>query len=90
MSEELVPQLYPSEYDNLASAGVSGINDSTFGWCSAINNAGTVFAIGANRKVFVYTSNKTSTQFRTVIQDPEGNPGITTYFGSSIAIDAGR
>ena len=58
MSEELLPQLYPSEYDNLLSAGVTGINDSTFGWCSAINNAGTVFAIGANRKVFVYTSNK--------------------------------
>ena len=88
MSEELVPQLYPSEYDNLISAGVNGINDSTFGWCSAINNAGTVFAIGANRKVFVYTSNKTSTQFRALIQDPEGNPNLTTYFGSSIAIDA--
>ena len=88
MSEELIPQLYPSEYDNLTMAGASTITDSTFGWCSAINNTGTVFAIGANRKVFVYTSNATSTTFRTIINDPEGNPSSVTYFGSTIAIDA--
>jgi hypothetical protein len=89
MSEELVPQLYPSEYDNLNACGVNpAFTDSSFGQCSAINNAGTVFAIAGNRRVYVYTSNKTSTQFRTVIQDPEGNPNATTYFGCSIAIDA--
>jgi len=88
MSGELVPQLYPSEYDNLTMAGASMITDSTFGWCSAINNTGTVFAIGANRKVFVYTSNATSTTFRSIISDPEGNPSSVTYFGSTIAIDA--
>jgi hypothetical protein len=88
MSGELVPQLYPSEYDNLSMAGAPMITDSTFGWCSAINNTGTVFAIGANRKVFVYTSNATSTTFRSIISDPDGNPTIQTYFGSTIAIDA--
>ena len=91
MSEELVPQLYPSEYDNQAACGISPnfpFQDGSFGQCSAINNAGTVFAIAGNRRVYVYTSNKTSTQFRTVIQDPEGNPNATTYFGCSIAIDA--
>ena len=89
MSEELVPQLYPSEYDNQAACGVNPVfTDGSFGQCSAINNAGTVFAIAGNRRVYVYTSNKTSTQFRTVIQDPEGNPNATTYFGCSIAIDA--
>jgi hypothetical protein len=89
MSEELVPQLYPSEYDNLIAAGVSpAFTDGSFGQCSAINNAGTVFAIAGNRRVYVYTSNRTSTQFRAVIQDPEGNPNLTTYFGCSIAIDA--
>ena len=89
MSEELVPQLYPSEYDNLTACGVNpAFTDGSFGQCSAINNAGTVFAIAGNRRVYVYTSNRTSTQFRTVIQDPEGNPSITTHFGCSIAIDA--
>ena len=82
-TQELVKQLNPEHYDNLTVANAIGKNK--FGRSSCQNNKGTVFAIGSEDNVVVYTSNIFSTKYATSISNP-GNSG--SLFGYKIAMDS--
>ena len=82
-TQELVKQLNPEHYDNLTDA--NAIGKSKFGRSSCQNNKGTVFAIGSEDNVVVYTSNIFSTKYATSISNP-GNSG--SLFGYKIAMDS--
>jgi len=82
-TQELVKQLNPEHYDNLTNANAIGKNK--FGRSSCQNNKGTVFAIGSEDNVVVYTSNIFSTKYATSISNP-GNSG--SLFGYKIAMDS--
>jgi len=82
-TQELVKQLNPEHYDNLTDA--NAIGKSKFGRSSCQNNKGTVFAIGSEDNVVVYTSNIFSTKYATSISNP-GNSG--SLFGFKIAMDS--
>ena len=82
-TQELVKQLNPEHYDNLTDANAIGKNK--FGRSSCQNNKGTVFAIGSEDNVVVYTSNIFSTKYATSISNP-GNSG--SLFGYKIAMDS--
>ena len=82
-TQELVKQLNPEHYDNLTDANAIGKNK--FGRSSSQNNKGTVFAIGSEDNVVVYTSNIFSTKYATSISNP-GNSG--SLFGYKIAMDS--
>jgi len=82
-TQELVKQLNPEHYDNLTDA--NAIGKSKFGRSSCQNNKGTVFAIGSEDNVVVYTSNIFSTKYATSISNP-GNSN--SLFGYKIAMDS--
>ena len=82
-TQELVKQLNPEHYDNLTNA--NAIGKSKFGRSSCQNNKGTVFAIGSEDNVVVYTSNIFSTKYATSISNP-GNSN--SLFGYKIAMDS--
>jgi len=65
-TQELVKQLNPEHYDNLTDA--NAIGKSKFGRSSCQNNKGTVFAIGSEDNVVVYTSNIFSTNTQLLFQ----------------------
>jgi hypothetical protein len=82
-TQELVVQLNPEHYDNLTDA--NAIGTTNFGKSSCQNNTGTVFAIGSNDNVVVYTSNSYATKYATSISNP-GNSN--SLFGFKIAMDS--
>ena len=82
-TQELVKQLNPEHYDNLTDA--NAIGKSKFGISSCQNNKGTVFAIGSEDNVVVYTSNIFATKYATSISNP-GNSN--SLFGYKIAMDS--
>jgi len=82
-TQELVVQLNPEHYDNLTDA--NAIGKSNFGISSCQNNTGTVFAVGSDDNVIVYTSNSYATKYATSISNP-GNSN--SLFGFRIAMDS--
>ena len=82
-TQELVVQLNPEHYDNLTQANAVG--KTNFGKSSCQNNTGTVFAVGSDDNVVVYTSNSYATKHATSISNP-GNSN--SLFGFKIAIDS--
>jgi len=82
-TQELVAQLNPEHYDNLTDA--NAIGRTNFGISSCQNNTGTVFAIGSDDNVTVYTSNLYATKYATSISNP-GNSN--SLFGFKIAMDS--
>jgi len=82
-TQELVIQLEPEHYDNLTDA--NAIGKTNFGISSCQNNTGTVFAVGSDDNVVVYTSNSYATKYATSISDP-GNSN--SLFGFKIAMDS--
>ena len=82
-TQELVVQLNPEHYDNLTQA--NAIGKTNFGKSSCQNNTGTVFAVGSDDNVVVYTSNSYATKYATSISNP-GNSN--SLFGFKIAIDS--
>jgi hypothetical protein len=82
-TQELVAQLNPEHYDNLSDAYASG--KTNFGKSSCQNNTGTVFAVGSDDNVVVYTSNSSDTKYATSISNP-GNSN--SLFGFKIAMDS--
>ena len=82
-TQELVVQLEPEHYDNLTDANATG--KTNFGKSSCQNNTGTVFAVGSDDNVVVYTSNSYATKYATSISNP-GNSN--SLFGFKIAMDS--
>jgi hypothetical protein len=82
-TQELVVQLNPEHYDNLTQANAVG--KTKFGKSSCQNNTGTVFAVGSDDNVVVYTSNSYATKYATSISNP-GNS--SSLFGFKIAMDS--
>jgi hypothetical protein len=82
-TQELVVQLNPEHYDNLTDANAVG--KSNFGKSSCQNNTGTVFAVGSDDNVVIYTSNSYATKYATSISNP-GNSN--SLFGFKIAMDS--
>ena len=82
-TQELVKQLNPEHYDNLTDANAVG--KSNFGKSSCQNNTGTVFAVGSDDNVVIYTSNSYATKYATSISNP-GNSN--SLFGFKIAMDS--
>ena len=82
-TQELVVQLEPEHYDNLTDANATGTTN--FGKSSCQNNTGTVFAVGSDDNVVVYTSNYYQTKYATSISNP-GNSN--SLFGFKIAMDS--
>lgn len=82
-TQELVAQLNPEHYDNLTDANATGTTN--FGKSSCQNNTGTVFAVGSDDNVVIYTSNSYATKYATSISNP-GNSN--SLFGFKIAMDS--
>jgi hypothetical protein len=82
-TQELVVQLDPEHYDNLTDA--NAIGRTNFGISSCQNNTGTVFAIGSDDNVTVYTSNLYATKYATSISNPGSSNSL---FGFKIAMDS--
>ena len=82
-TQELVVQLNPEHYDNLTDANATG--KTNFGKSSCQNNTGTVFAVGSDDNVVVYTSNSYQTKYAISISNP-GNSN--SLFGFKIAMDS--
>ena len=82
-TQELVVQLNPEHYDNLTDANAVGTTN--FGKSSCQNNTGTVFAVGSDDNVVIYTSNSYATKYATSISNP-GNSN--SLFGFKIAMDS--
>ena len=82
-TQELVVQLNPEHYDNLTDANATGTTN--FGKSSCQNNTGTVFAVGSDDNVVIYTSNSYATKYATSISNP-GNSN--SLFGFKIAMDS--
>ena len=82
-TQELVTQLNPEHYDNLTDANATG--KTNFGKSSCQNNTGTVFAVGSDDNVVIYTSNSYQTKYATSISNP-GNSN--SLFGFKIALDS--
>lgn len=82
-TQELVVQLNPEHYDNLTDANAVG--KTNFGKSSCQNNTGTVFAVGSDDNVVIYTSNSYATKYATSISNP-GNSN--SLFGFKIAMDS--
>jgi hypothetical protein len=82
-TQELVIQLNPEHYDNLTDANAVGTTN--FGKSSCQNNTGTVFAVGSDDNVVIYTSNSYATKYATSIPNP-GNSN--SLFGFKIAMDS--
>ena len=82
-TQELVVQLNPEHYDNLTDANAVG--KTKFGKSSCQNNTGTVFAVGSDDNVVIYTSNSYQTKYATSISNP-GNSN--SLFGFKIAMDS--
>jgi len=87
-TQALVIQLNPEHYDNLTDANYSG-STSHFGRSSCQDNKGTVFAIGSEDKVMVYTSNVAHESGYTKYATSISNPGNSnSLFGFKMAMDA--
>ena len=82
-TQELVVQLNPEHYDNLTDANAVG--KTNFGKSSCQNNTGTVFAVGSDDNVVIYTSNSYQTKYAISISNP-GNSN--SKFGFKIAMDS--
>jgi len=82
-TQELVVQLNPEHYDNLTDANAVG--KTNFGKSSCQNNTGTVFAVGSDDNVVIYTSNSYQTKYAISISNP-GNSN--SLFGFKIAMDS--
>jgi hypothetical protein len=82
-TQELVTQLNPEHYDNLTDA--NAIGTTNFGKSSCQNNTGTVFAVGSDDNVVIYTSNSYATKYATSISN-QGNSN--SLFGFKIAMDS--
>ena len=82
-TQELVVQLNPEHYDNLTDANAVG--KTNFGKSSCQNNTGTVFAVGSDDNVVIYTSNSYETKYAVSISNP-GNSN--SKFGFKIAMDS--
>ena len=81
-TQELVVQLNPEHYDNLTDANAVG--KSNFGKSSCQNNTGTVFAVGSDDNVVIYTSNSSQTKYAISISTGNSN----SKFGFKIAMDS--
>ena len=83
-TQELVVQLNPEHYDNLTDATATG--ETNFGKSSCQNNTGTVFAVGSDETVTVYTSNSYATKYAAYISNPANTSN--SLFGFKIAMDS--